>query len=394
MKLWTVYLIPAQMGLMALIVGTSSILMGVFSAPILQTIFVSYPTYKQQNKGQEFRLISNSIINIRMIKIVVLIFVFGIPLTWFWKLHWTTPFAVAGLFSVDTIRVFERNMLASGRRLREVTIITIGDILFRLVFVWFFLFIFHSSAYIAIIGNLAGAAAFIIVVKFTFTLESFSKGIELDKKFQSQVSVKILNLAKPLMPSMILANVTEMGNRYFIGATIGLEAAGLFVVSYGFVKRPYGMLNHVGEMTMTPIVKNSVLENNKLKSKRARWQWILFIGFFSLLGALLFYLLREPLVLTFLSDKYIEAVNLLFGIAIAVTFYNIANIFSFFSMTMDNSKAVLINNVVGSTTTMSLTVILCLRFGINGAVLALIAGYTLQLITSITTFYLCHKRNK
>lgn len=90
-----------------------------------------------------------------------------------------------------------------------------------------------------------------------------------------------------------------------------------------------------------------------------------------------------------LSSDYGAAADLFVGLAIATALFNIANIFGGFSLSAGNSRAVLINNAVGSISGSALLVVLCLNFGLQGAVWALLGGYALQLATSVITSRRC-----
>lgn len=391
-KVWASYLEPAELGLMGLVVGVASILLGMGIGPLLQAMFVRYTGHTQTGNARQFRTASGKLVRARTVWLMVLIVLAGYPATWYFALHWATPLAIMGLVIVDVIRAFEQRLFAAARRQRDLALTSAGDVLARLCFVWLFLHWFGGTAYAALFGNLFGAALFVILMRLALRLEAFPGAQDVASDLRQSMETEISRLAKPLLPSMVLANLTEMGNRYFIGATLGLPAAGLFVAGYGFVKRPYGMLNHVGEMTMTPVLGGAIHQGHAAEIRRARHIWLLFVAGLSALGAGLFWVLREPLVTIFLSDKYAGVTELLFGLAVAVSVFNIASVFNWFSMTLGDSSAVLINNIVGAAATSVLTIVLCLMFGLEGAVWALIIGYGLQLATSVLTFRSVRKR--
>lgn len=393
MKVWAVYLEPADLGQMALVIGAACILVGIVLGPLFQAIFVGYSEHARRGYASLFRSVSGGMTRQRVLQIATAVGIAGGPVAWYFGLHWTMPLAVIGLFAVDAVRIFEMRLLAAARRQRELAMIAAGDVIFRLVFVWLLLARFDQTASAAVIGNLLGALLFAVIVRLAFALEGLEGTRTHSDGREREISEEISRLAKPLLPSMVLANLTEMGNRYFIGATIGLHATGMFVVAYGFVKRPYGMLNNVAEMTMTPVLRDAITEGRAGDVARTRYAWLGLMVIFCAAGAALFYVLREPLVSILLSDRYAEAADMFFGIAVAVAFFNLSNVFNWFSVTLGNSRAVLINNIVGSTATVVLTVTLCLSIGLAGAVWALVVGYSLQLFASILTFWLAHKRH-
>lgn len=386
MKVWAVFLDPAELGLMALVVGVPSILVGIILQPLFQAILVGYAAHAHQGNACTYRKVSGHLVTSRVLRIAVIIVAVGFPVTWLFDLHWIIPVLIIGLFIAEAVCIFEQMLFAAVRRQREVAIIVAGNVFFRLLFVWLFLFFHEASAYSAMIGNLVGAFLFVAFMRLRLQLEAFSATQQVLDSLSDAIEKEISTIAKPLMPSMVLANLTEMGNRYFIGATLGFHAAGLFVAAYGFVKRPYGMLNNVGEMTMTPILKSAINSGNSKLIAQTRLHWIAFTTVLSILGATLFYLFREPLVSIFLSNKYASISDMLAGLAVSIAFYNIANVFNWFSITLGDSRAVLINNIVGSTLTVILTIVLCLTTGLVGAIWALFIGYGIQLLVSVLTY--------
>jgi len=378
---------------MALLVGAASILLGVALNPLLQGVLIFYGEHSQNGDADAFRVVSSAIIKRRTVRVAVLVAVVGYPLSFYFGLYWATPLLVIGLLVVDVVRVFEQRLFAASRRKREIAITAGGDAWFRLCFVWGFLHALEPTPYAAILGNLLGASLFVYVMRMSIRLEAYSgQKVAVSRQLKSGITNAMHQMARPLLPSMILANLTEMGSRYLISAVLGLHAAGLFAVGYGFVKRPYAMLANIAEMTVTPILRDGVTRGNAEEVLRARRYSILLISAISIIGALLFFAFGEYLVMIFLSRNYAELSGMLFGLAVAITLFNVANVFNWFSLTLGDSRAVLLNNVIGSAATTVLTIALCFMHGLIGAVWAMIIGYGMQLAASIVTYNACKRR--
>lgn len=381
-KLWAVYLDPEEVGLMGLIVGFASALVGIAIGPFTQTIVVTYATYALEGRKHEFRDAGSRIIVKISLLVLAITLCVGFPLVHFLKLQGIAPLLIAGLFATDAWRAFEISLFAAARRQRQVAILHCGDAWFRLAFLWLSLASFAPTAYTAIFGTLVGAIVFIVLVRLLTQPEAYPgrRAEETDL-----ITQRLVSLAKPLFPAMVFANITSVLNRYLIAATIGLGPAGLFVVAYGLVRRPYGLLNSVTDWTMRPALASAIAERDAAKAALARRLWLAVGGGFAILGVLLFYMLKGPVVHILLSSEYVEASDLLSGTAIALALFNIANIFNGFSLTAGDSRSVLISNAVGALSGGALTFILCLLYGLPGAVWALAGGYLLQLATSLIT---------
>ncbi len=386
LKVWAVYLEPAELGLMGLIIGLASILVGIVVGPLVQGIFIGYPAQTHNGHAREFRAVGFAILRKYVAIFSAFIILVGLPAAAALDLHWITPFLIMGLFAVEACRYFELALFAAARRQKDVAFISGGDAWFRFAFLWIFLEVGRPSAYTAVAGNLVGTFIFLVLARALLRFEAYPGSLPRDPREQRSMKNAVMRLARPLFPAAVLSSVTAMSNRYLIGATVGLSAAGLFVVSYGLVKRPYGILNSIAEWTMTPVLAGAMAGGKAANIARARRIWLAFGGVAAAIGALLFYGLREPIVALVLSDDYARAADLLFGIALGIAMWNVSNILGGFSLTMGNSRAVLINNAVGCFANLVLTVTLCLAFGLIGAVWALAIGYLFQLIASILTF--------
>jgi O-antigen/teichoic acid export membrane protein len=387
LKVWAVYLVPSELGLMGLIIGLSSILVGVAVSPLLQVALVSNVHHSRQGRAHEFRSVTSSILRTRVGFVAMLVVIIGVPIALYFDLHWTTPLVVAGLFLIDARRSYEEMLFASRRRQREVAMIAFGDASCRLMCVWLALVVGPATAYAAIVGNFIGAFLFLLLLRLLFPLEAFPGAFSVADELRLPMQHEILLQAKPLVPSAILTNLAEMGNRYIIGAMIGLGAAGLFIISYGLVKRPYGMLNHVIAMTITPVLSDALVSNNLDTIRRTRYLWMVFAGVPSVLGVVLFYVFEQPIVTVLLSKQYREAGDMLFGLALAIAICNVCNVLNGFLTTLGKTNAVLISNACGCFTTLALTVWLCSVMGVWGAIWALAAGYSLQVVLSTWMFY-------
>ncbi|MDH4980683.1 lipopolysaccharide biosynthesis protein [Hyphomicrobium sp. D-2] len=393
LKLWAVYLSPSEVGTMGLVIGLASILSGIASGPLTQSILVSYAGYAREGQGSTFRAVGWKLMARVTSIVVTTVLIIGVPLALMLQLPVFVPVLVAGLFAADAWRGFEISLLAAARRQKLVGIIQCADAWLRFAFLWLALLMIPATAYTAIGGNLAGAAVLVLIVRLTVKLEAQSDtNATTTASEAASISNRLVSLSKPLFPAALLANVTEMLNRYLIAATIGLAPAGLFVISYGLVKRPYGLLNAVTDWTMRPMMAKAIAENNSAEVRQARRIWLAAGGGFALLGVALFFLLREPIVHVILSPEYASTAHLLPWLALAIALFNIANIFGGFSLTMGDTRAVLINNAVGAVTGAVLTVVLSLQFGLLGAAWGLLGGYVCQLATSIATAQLRTRR--
>jgi O-antigen/teichoic acid export membrane protein len=392
LKVWVTYLSPAELGATGLLLGAISILNGVVLGPITQAVFLSFAQHERNGTAGDLRFVSGAILRNRVAIVVMMIGAVGLPAAEMLGLHWYTVLAMLGLFAVDAWRYFQETLLAAARRQKNVVAISVGDVWLRLLFVWLCLHAFEQTSTAVLMGSLVGGGCLLCAVQLSLRNERHSSRAGICEETRYKTKNRILDLARPLLPSAILSNLTEMGNRFLIGATIGLGPSGIFVVSYGLVKRPFGMLNHIASMTMTPVLANALARNEQAEIKIIRWVWLSSMVGVSMVGAGLFYAFDGLIVKYLLSEGYSAAGELLFGIAVAVALFNVSNVFIGFIGTLGETRAILIVNFAGCLATLSFTFMLCPIFGVAGAVWGLLAGYLVQSFVAIVAFVILNGR--
>ncbi len=384
LKLWAIYLLPEEVGVLGLVVGFASILVGVMVGPVTQAILISYAAHRE-DRSSSFRTTAGRLVLAQCLIGICLLLIVGFPVAYVTGSAPIMPLLAAGFVAIEARRAFEISLLAAKRRQKEVAWVYGGDSLARFAGLWLALHIMPPTAASAMTGVLFGAFVFFLVSSFLFRQERFALSQRATGGGDPAVRDRIRQMARPLYPSSALASVTEMLNRYLIAVTIGVGAAGIFVVSYGLVKRPYGLLNGVTDFTMRPVMASAIAERDTARIARAKLVWLAVGAGFAILGVILFHFLQDLVVRILLSQEYASAAELLPVIALAVALFNVANIFGGFSLAAGNSRAVLVNNAVGAVSGGVLTVVLCIYFGLPGAAWALVGGYFFQLITAILT---------
>lgn len=380
LKVWAVYLTPAELGLMALIISAPSILAGIVIDPLVRAMLVRYSVYAETGKEKEFRTVVWGVIARVVVMCVGSIFLIGAAICYFLDLHWSTPLLVAGLFAVDARRYFEQTLHAAARRQQVVAMISVGDVCFRLVFLWLFLEGLGSSAYVAVAGNLTGALIVLtLLLIMTRTGDRLNVSL-IDREFSKNVRKEILLIAWPIVPSNVLANISEMSSRYIVAAMLGLHQAGIFVAVYGLVKRPFGMLSDIGFMAMLPAYSESLAKHKSHEAARIRFVWFCGVVFLSIIGVVLFYFLDDLIVDTLLSKSFRDASEYFCIIGMAIAIYNVIAIYNAVLLAHGDSRSVLVGNTISAASTPIASILIIPYSGLHGAILGIFAGYTLHLL--------------
>ena len=392
LKVWAVYLAPAELGLMALIISAASILAGIAVDPLVRAMLVRYSVHAEAGNDKEFRTVGWAIIARVVVLTISAIVLIGVAVCHFLDLHWSTPLLVAGLFAIDARRYFEQTLLAASRRQQLVAMISVGDVSFRLAFLWLFLEILGSSAYVAVAGNLLGALI-VLTLLLVITRSGDSPGIsQIARGVDEQVRKEVMQIAWPIVPSNILANVSEMSSRYIIAAMLGLHQAGIFVAVFGLVKRPFGMLSDIGFMAMLPAYSEALAKHQTNEAARIRFVWFCGTVFLSIIGVALFYFLDDLIVTALLSESFGTASEYFLAIGIAMVIYNVIAIFNGVLLAHGDSRSVLIGNVVAAVLTIVMLFSLVPVYGLHGAVWSIEVGYLLQFAILLAIFFRLNNR--
>ncbi len=386
LKVWAVYLTPAELGLMAIIISTASILAGIVVDPVVRAMLVRYSIYAEAGKEKEFRVVCLAVITRAAVMCVFAIVLIGVPVCHLLDLHWSTPLLVTGLFVIDARRCFEQTLLAAGRNQHSVAMVSVGDVSIRLIFLWLFLEGLGTSAYVAVAGNLFGALI-VLTSLLVMTRSSASLGASsIDRDAREKISKEILQIAWPIVPSNIFANVSEMSSRYIITAMLSLHHAGAFVAAYGLVKRPFGMLSDIGYVTMLPAYVEAIAKNNSHEAGRIKFIWLFSIISLSFIGAALFYALGDLITAVLLSEKYAIVSDYLFSIGIVISIFNVIAVLNGILLAHGSSRSILIGNAMSAVLSVVMLFALIPLYGLHGCVWAIGISYLLQFALLLVIF--------
>lgn len=383
LRVWSVYLTPAKLGFMALVITFASILVGIISGPVMQVLVVCFARHQSEGRERAFRGETTRFL-LRCTGIVAGIVVVGIlPLSWLLKLDPLPCLAIIPLFVIDSFREYERVMFSCVGRQRMVSLITALDVWTRFFFVWGMLALFGGSAEIAIAANVIGGGLALAAIMRLSRRVAYPGHAPHDAALQAEIRGEIRTIAYPLMPSAVFVNMTEMSSRYVIGATIGLNAAGLFVMGYGLVKRPYGMLRDVGALLMMPLLSRRMVDGTAAEARRMRLLWLGGIAIACLGGGLLFILLRDVIVATLMTERYAPAVRSLIPVlALGIGLFTVASVLDDILLCERRSRAVLANRTVAFAVSTALLIALSTTHGLLGAAWSLAGGGIVHLLVA------------
>jgi O-antigen/teichoic acid export membrane protein len=387
LRVWSEYLRPDEVGLMGLIVGAASMMVGFVSGPVSQAVLVTYAAYFRDGLTHEHRAVSWGMTN-RVSTIAALVLVVaGLPLSFILSVHWLTPFLIAALFLVDVRRSFEVVLLIAARRQKQVALITAGDAWFRLMFLWAFLHLTQTSTYVAVAAYVFSAVAFLAVMRFLLKRDAYPPAAQMTPEVRADLSRALSRISRPLFPAFVLANITQMGSRYLVGGMLGMSAAGFFVVADGLARRPFGMLSGMIDWTLKPLLSSAIANGDPLRATLIRRLWLIAGGGIALLGVVLFYFLGDFVGSLLLTEEYAASYVLLFPLACAMMISNLSQAFLAFTVCTGRTGPVFVTNAIGCVATVGFVAIGGHTYGLTGVVTGMIGGAIVQLSVAIVSWH-------
>lgn len=383
MRVWAIYLTPAKLGEMALVITFASVLVGVLSGPLMQVLVVCFARHQLRGNEQAFRWETTRIVRTSIGGITIAIVAATGPLWWLFKLDPLFLLSIIPLFAIDTYREYERVLFSCVGRQRMVSLITALDVWARFFFVWGMLAVFGGTARVAILANILGGGIALLSIISLSKRVAYPPRKPAAETVSREMRGEIKAIALPLVPSAVFVNLTEMSSRYIIGATISLSAAGLFVMGYGLVKRPYGMVRDLGALVMMPLLSRQLANGAKGEVRRVRYLWLGGMILVCTSGGVLFYLLRDFIAAVLLTEDYASAVTTLIPIlALGIGLFTIASVLDDFLLCNRRSRLVLTNRTIAFIASTILLVLLSKTHGLVGTAWSLVGGGIVHLLVA------------
>lgn len=394
LKVWAEYLPPRELGLMALVITSASILAGIVLEPLGRATLLKYTSFADLGEKSQFITAAANTFSLVTALTLTAVLVLSLLTIAFQRFDWTISFFLAGFFLIDSIRFFSQTILTCERNQKAVAAITIVDASLRATLLWVAVATFGGCSEIALAGNMAGATLAAIFSTFQcrhHLLRLSPSQLIFDPRSSKRLKL-IFHHAIPVAPANLLSHLSEATSRYIIASTLGLHHAGLFVATYGMVRRPYGMLADIGRTVMMPAYIEAVTRNQETLVRRLRFLWLTLVLGGSALGTLFLHFFRSELVEFLLSPDYASAATYLTSIALSVLILNTNTVLSGMLMSNGDTTSLLVGNGVATAVIVALTGFMASTLGFQGAIIAMGLGYLGQFLYLLARSLRGHRR--
>lgn len=350
-RIMTELLSPTEFGRLTLLVGVAALALGLAATPRLQALMRYYADWARFGRADVVRSIGVRSIAPTVLAVAVFISAgwliagprIGSPMI--------TGLLIAALFVVDSIRMFELSLLNAARRQGVAAIIYAADAWLRPLAAVGIVWWFGASSNTALAGYILGAGFVVAAFPLFSTPEGHAGAAAPDavtSAREGELIAAIRRYSLPLMPLAIFGWISGMGDRYVIGGLLDLGKAGLYAAAYGLASRPFLMMSSMIELMMRPILQNAIATNDILLVQRVKRMFLFLTIAGAGLGVVCFMLLSGVVADLLLAKEYHSAAVLMPWIALGYALYVIATVFSRYCYAYDDTRAVLIQTVAGS----------------------------------------------
>lgn len=187
---------------------------------------------------------------------------------------------------------------------------------------------------------------------------------------------KYISFAIPLLFLAIWAWINNYFDRYAIEYFLTIKQVGTYNASYSVGSKFFILLSPIFMILVTPHVYNISRTNLKKKSIKKFAAYYIFISVPILIGI---YFLKNYIGELLLSEKYSEGFHIIFWIALAFFIVTLTQLFELLFYAKENTKVLMLGNMVAALFNILLNVIWIPRFGIMGAALATCIAFTINL---------------
>jgi O-antigen/teichoic acid export membrane protein len=189
--------------------------------------------------------------------------------------------------------------------------------------------------------------------------------------------------ALPLIPLGLLAWVTTLGDRYIIGGALSVSDAGLYAAVYGLAYSPFMIVTSAAEQAIRPVYQTAVSHGERERARRLLWLWLASVALVCAAGVLLFTVAHGFIARLLISPAYRHASWLMPWVALGYGIRCVSYVFERVCYAYGKTWRVLMIQVCAAGTTLIVTPLAVLNFGLRGAACAVPVCFGMQCLAAV-----------
>ena len=373
---------PEVYGEVTLWLGIAALGLGLIATPFLQAGLRYYPEYAERNAiGPLRRLIIAGMQPSALIVGVIAL----VGLAVFHNSSGSevyTAIVILAILSIDIARSMETTLLNAAQRQRTYALWAAGEAWIRPLFALAAMVFIEPTPAMLLAGYFMGSATCLFLF-YVFGTPVSGMGSLLTTPQPPNDTQRMLKYALPLIPLAVIGWISGVGDRYVIGATLGIAEVGIYAAAYALVSRPFLMLGHVIELTLRPRYMAAVAQRNFNKARKIFHGWLVLTTLVIGTTLIFVFLFSDWLATLFLGKSFREGAALMLWIALGYSLLVISYVFEKVLYAYERTRCVLYVQCLGAFATIAVTFFAVTQWGLYGAAVAVPIYFGIQLVGSI-----------
>lgn len=387
-RLLTEVLPPEVFGSIALVVGGSALLLACTAGPLLQATLRLYPDFakKEQISSLETAARRTTWTTVRRATLAVFLggmFVVGVTRIPLWSIV-----ALLLLLAVDVYRSIGTTLLNAAGRQKTYSLWLTADTFIRPFIAFASVQLFGPSEVAALSGYIA--ASLFIAAGFSRHIPHISV-LGASSEHAKAATADLWRYALPLVPIGLIGWLNGLADRYIIGALIGLDQAGIYAAVYGIISRPFLLLGSSVTATLRQPYYEAIANGNHARERKIFGLWRIIVMGTGLAGVMVVTLWHGWIAKLLLGEAYHRGASLMPWIALGYGLLITAHVFEQACYARHRTKTLLGINTVSGIITLAITTIAVLRFGLEGAAIAVTVYFGCHLIMTYLAARYCRE---
>ncbi len=375
-RLQTEYIPPDIFGRAVLVVGLSSLLVGIICQPLAQGALRFLPEFTGDRQRDQFRWLIWSLAA-RYVAWASL-FVLSIGIGWkiFAKGKALMVVLICGLMFVDSARTIQMAFFNAVRRQQVYAGWAAAEAWGRPLFAVMFVLLFGASSE-AVLGGYCLSSGINFALFGCQELIHASKngrGTELSQS----IGHKLKHYSRPLIPLGIVGWLTSLSDRYLIAAILGVNQAGIYSAIYGLISRPFLIAQSILELTLRPVYLEALAAGDKNHEWQLYRRWLILNTVAGLLLLAAFVGGSGLIVENLLGERYSNSITLVPYLAIGHVFLIIAYNLGGYLLAHQHTREIFLISCATAVISIVFVAIFTSIWGIIGAAAACIAYFGIQ----------------
>lgn len=239
--------------------------------------------------------------------------------------------------------------------------------------------ILHSSVALYLAGLVAGSLIALLLFGRRHQPPIHNETGTLAQRRQLRNAITRYGL--PFVPIAIFSWAHNLGDRYLVGAFLGADHVGQYVAAYGIASQPFILLGSAGTSLLRPILFEASAEKDHAKTKRVFRRWLLAVGLAGVLGVSLIAVAGHWIADLFLAAPYrATAVSVMLWIGAGYALMIVGQTLEHGLMVRNMTGRLVVPTAASALVNIALNLVLIPRWGLVGAAVATTAAFALQVL--------------